>query len=297
MDILRTPDHCFESLHEFPYVPSYSHISDDQLGELRLAYVDEGEGPIILCMHGEPSWSYLYRKMIPDFVAAGFRVLAPDLIGFGRSDKPSEREAYSYLKHVEWIKAWIRSLDLQEICLVAQDWGGLIGMRILAEMPERFSRYSLSNTGLPTGDQMLPEAFHEWRTFSQEDTEFDTGQICNDFGSGTLKAAELDSFRAPFPDERYKAGARAFPMLVPASPEDPAAPGNRAAWEVLGSCHKPALMCFSDGDPVTRGFDAVLKERIPGTQGQPHITLSGGHFIQNQDGHRWANAIIHWIRN
>lgn len=186
------------------------------------------------------------------FVASGFRVLAPDLIGFGRSDKPSEREAYSFLKHVEWIKAWISSLDLQEICLVAQDWGGLIGMRLLAEIPERFSRYSLSNTGLPTGDQVLPGAFHEWRTFSQEDAEFDTGQICNDFGLGNLNAAEIDSFRAPFPSERYKAGARAFPMLVPASPD---------------------------------------------TQGQPHITLHGGHFIQNQDGERWANAIVDWIGN
>jgi haloalkane dehalogenase len=295
MEILRTPDTCFDNLADFPYQPHYCDLTDPDAGKLRLAYIDEGQGPAVLCMHGEPSWSYLYRKMIPTLVAAGYRVLAPDLIGFGRSDKPDDREFYTYQRHVDWIKDWIVQLDLQSVTLVAQDWGGLIGLRALAEMPERFARMSLGNTGLPTGDQPMGEAFLAWRTFSQQDPVFDCGLICNEFGKGVLTDAEEDAFRAPFPSDAHKAGARAFPMLVPSEPDDPASAANHKAWEVLGAWDKPLLLCFSDGDPITGAMRPIFEAMVPGAAGQPHVTLQGGHFVQNQDGERWAQTIVEWI--
>ena len=295
MEILRTPDTCFDQLDDFPYQPHYCYLSDRDAPGLRLAYIDEGEGPVVLCMHGEPSWSYLYRKMIPVLIAAGYRVLAPDLIGFGRSDKPDDRDFYTYKRHVDWIKDWVCQLDLQGITLVGQDWGGLIGLRVLTDMPDRFVRMSLGNTGLPTGDQPLGDAFEAWRQFSQEDPGFDAGFICNEFGQGALSEAEQDAFRAPFPTEDYKAGARAFPMLVPNRPDDPAADANRAAWQVLLAWDKPVLLCYSDGDPTTAAMRPVFEDKVPGCSGQPHVTLSGGHFVQNQDGERWARSIVDWI--
>ncbi len=295
MKILRTPESCFDGLHDFPYSPHYHELSDPDAPGLRLAYIDEGEGPIILCMHGEPSWSYLYRKMIPVFLDAGYRVLAPDLIGFGRSDKPADRDFYTYQRHVNWIEDWVSALDLQGITLVCQDWGGLIGLRVLTDMPERFARMSPGNTGLPTGDQPLGDAFSAWRQFSQTDPGFDTGFICNDFGQGSLSEAEQQAFRAPFPSEEYKAGARAFPALVPDRPDDPASEANRTAWRVLGEWNEPVLLCFSDGDPITGGMRPVFEQAIPGCAGQPHVTLRGGHFVQNQDGERWARAVVDWM--
>jgi haloalkane dehalogenase len=250
---------------------------------------------VVLCLHGEPSWCYLYRKMIPVFTAAGMRVLAPDLIGFGRSDKPADRYAYTYQSHVAWMTAWLEALDLRDVTLIAQDWGGLIGLRLLAEHPDRFARFSIANTGLPTGDGQPSDAFLAWRRFSQEDPTFDIGFICNEFGQGGLTDAEIDAYRAPFPSDEYKAGARQFPTLVPISSDDPARPANLAAWQVLGQWDKPVLLCFSDGDPITRGGEKAFLERVPGAQGQPHITLHGGHFIQNSDGPRWAQAVVDWI--
>ncbi len=295
MEILRTPDSCFDQLNDFPYQPKYLELSDPDAPGLRMAYIDEGEGPVVLCMHGEPSWSYLYRKMIPVLVAAGNRVLAPDLIGFGRSDKPSDRDFYTYQRHVDWVKDWVDQLDLRDVTLVAQDWGGLIGLRVLTDLTERFARMSLGNTGLPTGDQPMSDAFASWRQFSQEDPVFDIGFICNEFDQGGLSNAEKDAFRAPFPTDDHKAGARAFPMLVPSHPEDPASGANRAAWEVLKQWDKPVLLCFSDSDPITATMRPVFVENVPGCAGQPHVTLSGGHFVQNQDGERWAQCIVDWI--
>ena len=293
--VLRTPESAFTGLEDFPFEPRYSEVDGGELGPLRMAHIDEGDGPVVLCLHGEPSWSYLYRKMIPVLVAGGCRVLAPDLVGFGRSDKPAAVADYSYAGHVDWLEQWFLGLDLDDVTLVAQDWGGLLGLRLLAENPSRFARFSLSNTGLPTGDQPLPDAFRTWRRFSLEDGVFDTGFICNEFGGGGLSAAEIEAFRAPFPDDRYKAGARAFPSLVPDDPSNPASAANREAWEVLRGWEKPALMCFSDGDAITRGGERAFISQVPGCADQPHITLSGGHFIQNHDGERWARAILDWM--
>jgi haloalkane dehalogenase len=297
MTVLRTPDDRFEDLPGFAFEPHYCEVDDAELGPLRIHFLDEGpaHGPVVLCLHGEPTWSYLYRKMIPVFAEAGLRVVAPDLVGFGRSDKPSERSDYSYARHVQWMKDWLVAMGLCDVTLLGQDWGGLIGLRMVAELPERFSRFSLSNTGLPTGDRPINEAFHKWRAFSQEDPEFDTGYIVNLFGHGNLTEAEVEAYRAPFPSDEYKAGARQFPMLVPTDPDDPASVANRAAWKVLMQWHKPALMCFSDADPIMAGGDKPFLKLVPGTRDQPHITLSGRHFIQEEDGETWARAVVGWV--
>jgi len=298
MTVLRTPDERFAELPGFPFEPHYFEISDPDLGPLRMHYVDEGpcHGPVVLCLHGEPSWSYLYRKMIPVFAGAGCRVIAPDLVGFGRSDKPSERSDYSYERHVRWMTEFVVGMGLCDVTLVAQDWGGLIGLRVLAENPERFARFSLSNTGLPTGDHALSEGFLKWRKFSQEDPVFDTGFIVNLFDRGNLSEAEKDAYRAPFPDDRYKAGARQFPTLVPTEPNDPAAEANRQAWRVLREWHKPALMCFADNDAILGGGDKVFLKLVPGTRGQPHVKLKGHHFIQEEDGESWAGMVVSWMK-
>lgn len=298
MPLLRTPDSCFQNLEGFAFQPHYLKISDADFGPLRVHYLDEGpaDGPIILCLHGEPTWCYLYRKMIPVFVAAGFRVLAPDLIGFGRSDKLSEREDYTYQRHVRWIKDWLTAVGARDITLVGQDWGGLIGLRLLAENPDLFVRVSLSNTGLPTGDLSFGEDFLKWRAFSQKDPVFDIGNIVNLFGRGSLSEGEVEAYRAPFPDDTFKAGARQFPLLVPAEPDNVAAEDNRRAWQSLMQWTKPMLLCFSDGDPITGGADKAFLKLVPGTKDQPHITLKGRHFIQEEDGESWARAVVAWVK-
>ena len=298
MTVLRTPDERFNNLPDFPFSPNYVEVEDADLGALRIHYVDEGpdDAPVVFCLHGEPTWSFLYRKMIPHFVAAGFRVIAPDLVGFGRSDKPAKREDYTYARHVRWMRQLIEALDLRNMTLVGQDWGGLIGLRLATELDERFSAITVSNTGLPTGDQAMGEAFEKWKRWSQEDETFDIGFIVNLFGRGDLADEVVEAYRAPFPSDEHKAGARQFPSLVPARPDDPASEANRKAWLALTQWQKPMLVCFSDADPVTAGADAPFLKLVPGTRGQPHTTLSGRHFIQEEDGERWARVIIDWLK-
>jgi haloalkane dehalogenase len=298
MTILRTPDSRFENLPDFPFSPNYLEIDDEHFGQLRIHYLDEGppDGQVILCLHGEPTWCFLYRKMIPMFVNAGFRVVAPDLIGFGRSDKLSDRGDYTYARHVRWMRSLLTALDLKNVTLIAQDWGGLIGLRLVTSDPQRFAAFSLSNTALPTGDQAMPDAFIRWQQFSQEDPEFDIGSIVNLFGHGDLNDAEVEAYRAPFPADEYKAGARQFPLLVPVRPDDPASEDNRKAWMALTQWEKPVLLCYSDGDPITTGADQPFLKLVPGTKGQPHQTLHGRHFIQEDDGPRWAQAVIDWLK-
>jgi len=293
MEILRTPDDRFRQLPGYPFAPRYLN-----LGSLRMHYVDEGsrDGAAVLLLHGEPSWSYLYRKMIPLLTAAGHRAVAPDLVGFGRSDKPVRREDYSYQRHVDWTRGVIEQLDLRGITLVCQDWGGLIGLRLAAEHEDRFARIVAANTLLPTGDMPLGDAFLAWRKFSQETPEFSVGGIVQGGCVTSLTPEVVAAYDAPFPDDRYKAGARQFPALVPISPDDPASAPNRKAWEVFHRWRKPFLTAFSDSDPIKRGADRFLQQAIPGAQGQPHTTIAGaGHFLQEDKGEELARVVIDFV--
>jgi len=291
--VLRTPDAAFTSIADFPFAPHYAEIADPQDGTpLRVHYVDEGprDAPVALMMHGEPTWSYLYRHMIGPVAASGLRVVAPDLIGFGRSDKPAAKSDYSYARHVAWMRNWIEMLDLTNITLVCQDWGSLIGLRLVAAMPERFNGVVLSNGGLPAG-QPAPRAFAIWRAFSKFSPFFPIGRIVKAGTRRGLSDAEVAAYDAPFPDGSFKAGARIFPTFVPLGP-NVAVPDQLKAWEVLDRWDKPFLCCFSDSDPITRGGKGLFVDRVPGTAGQPHTTLKGGHFIQEDDPAGFVDCIL-----
>jgi haloalkane dehalogenase len=299
MQSLRTPDERFSNLPDFSFAPHYVEIDDGDGGRLRVHHLDEGprDGRVVLLMHGEPSWCFLYRKMIPLLVDSGFRCIAPDLVGFGRSDKPTERSDYTYERHVEWMRATLfDQLDLGDVTLVCQDWGGLIGLRLVGEHPERFARVVTANTFLPTGDTPPGKAFLAWQKFSQEAPEFPVGGIVNGGCATDLSPAVIAAYDAPFPDDTYKAGARQFPLLVPTSPKDPAAPANRKSWETLRAWTKPFLTAFSDLDPITRGGDAAFQRDVPGCADQPHTTITGGgHFLQEDRGEELAKVVAEWI--
>jgi haloalkane dehalogenase len=296
MESLRTPDDRFRDLPGYPFEPHYAEIPDGDGGTLRVHHVDEGEpdAPVVLLLHGEPSWSYLYRHMIPVLVDAGLRAVAPDLVGFGRSDKPASRTDYTYARHVGWLSAHVLdALDLRDITLVCQDWGGLLGLRLLAAQPDRFAAVVAANTFLPTGDGKPGEAFLAWQRFSQEVPAFPVGRIVNGGCTTDLSEEVIAAYDAPFPDETYKEGARQFPTLVPTSPDDPEAPANRAAWEVLAAFDRPFLCAFSDQDPITAGNERHLIERVAGATGQPHTTIAGGgHFLQEDRGPELARVVI-----
>jgi haloalkane dehalogenase len=298
MPVLRTPDSRFDGLEGWSYTPRYTEIDGGALGPIRIAHAESGplDGAVVLLMHGEPSWSYLYRKMMPVLAAAGCRVLAPDLVGFGRSDKPSEQSDYSYEGHVGWMRQWFEKQALTDVTLFCQDWGGLIGLRLVAAMPERFARVCAANTFLPTGDGKPSEAFERWREFSQKVPDFDSGFILNTGTARGLSDAARAAYNAPFPDDSFKAGARRFPMLVVTSPDMPSAAENRAAWQVLERFEKPFLTLFGDSDFVTLGAEKVLQARIPGARGQPHrIVGKAGHFIQEDAGEELAADLLKWM--
>jgi haloalkane dehalogenase len=293
LNILRTPDERFADLPGYSFEPHYLEVDG-----MRVHYIDEGppDADPVLLMHGEPSWCYLYRKMVPVLTSAGHRAVAPDLIGFGRSDKPGERSDYTYQRHVDWMSGFVDALDLRDVTLVCQDWGGLIGLRVAAENEDRFARIVAANTFLPTGDRNPGEAFLRWQKFSQEVPEFPAGRIVNGGCVSELSEDVIAAYDAPFPDDSYKAGARQFPLLVPTMPDDPASPANRAAWEVLRRWQKPFLTAFSDGDPVTRGADRVFQADVPGARGQAHTTIAGGgHFLQEDKGEELAKIVSDFI--
>lgn len=286
--VVRTPDARFVGLPDFPFAPHYRELADG----LRIHYLDEGPpgGRVVLMMHGEPSWCYLYRHMIPPVAAAGYRVLAPDLIGFGRSDKPTDKRRFTYAGHVGWMAEWIEALDLKDILLACQDWGSLIGLRLVARFPERFAGVVLANGGLPEG-QPPPPVFAAWRRFAKWSPVFPIGRIIQRGTVRRLNPAEIAAYDAPFPDRASKAAARVFPKLVPLGPNE-AVPDQQAAWRVLQQFDKPFTLAFSDGDPITGGGDAVFRQRVPGTARGLHRTLKGGHFIQEDDPEGFAAAIL-----
>jgi haloalkane dehalogenase len=293
MDLLRTPDERFSGLPDYSFAPHRYAVESG----LEMHFVDEGEAasPPVLLLHGEPSWSFLYRKMIPIFVRERFRAIAPDLIGFGRSDKPTDRRAYTYARHVDWIVRLIEHLDLRNITLVCQDWGSLIGLRVAAEHEARFARIVLANGALPLG-KSPGTAFRAWRAFARYSPVFPIGRIV---ASGCVTKLSLEvrrAYDAPFPSGAFKAGARAFPALVPTDPNDPAVPANRHAWEVLGRWEKPFLTLFGKNDPILGQSDRPFQAHVPGAKGQPHERFWGGHFVQEDRGDYLSNAIVAWIR-
>ena len=291
MEILRTRDDRFANLPDYPFEPHYARLEDG----LRLHYVDEGprDGRPVLMMHGEPSWSFLYRHMIPVVTDAGHRVIAPDLIGFGKSDKLSETDDYSYDSHIAWMLDWFDNLDLDGVVLFCQDWGGLIGLRLVAARPDKFAAVVAGNTMLPTGQGTPSEAFLKWQTFSQTVPVFPTGMILQGATVRELSDAEIAAYDAPYPDESYKAGARIFPALVPTAEDQPGAADNREAWKVLSDWDKPFVTCFSDQDPVTKGGEKIFQSRVPGTAGQPHRDIKdGGHFLQEDKPDELAALIL-----
>ena len=329
MEIVRTPDSRFEDLPDYPFAPNYAEVPDGEGGSLRIHYLDEGpaDGEIVLCLHGQPTWSFLYRHMIPVFVEAGYRVLAPDFIGFGKSDKPTERSSYTYANHVAWMSAWLEGLDVQGANLFCQDWGGLIGLRLVAAYPERFARVVAANTGLPDGMGMPPEAakpmwelyetipvvpaaelfqrfadkdgppgFFFWRKYCAESPDFNVGDVM--VMSGAEMTPEVRAaYEAPFPGPEYEAGARQFPSLVPIFPDDVEIPANKKAWESLAAFSKPLRTSFSDSDPVTAGGEKVLQARVAGAKDVDHITIKGaGHFLQETNGPEVATAMIDFMR-
>ena len=299
MKSLRTPDDRFTNLLDYGFEPRYATIDDLDGGTLRVHYIDEGpaDAAPVLMMHGEPTWAYLYRHMIPILLATGHRVIVPDLVGFGRSDKPTEVTDYSYARHVQWMQQLlIDHLNLSNVTFFGQDWGGLVGLRVVAADPDRFARIVVGNTGLPTGHSQPTKAFLAWQHFSQTTEKFPIGGLINGGCVRTLSEAEIAAYDAPFPDDSYKAGARSFPILVPTSPEDPAAADNQAAWEVFTSYVRPVLCTFSDSDPITAGGDKPFRELIPGAANQPHQTIvAAGHFLQEDKGPELAAIINDFI--
>jgi haloalkane dehalogenase len=294
MNVLRTPDDRFADLPGYRFAPHYVTVDG-----LRLHYLDEGppDAAPVLLLHGEPSWSFLYRKMIPPLVAAGHRCIAPDLAGFGRSDKPAAREDYTYQRHLDWLRGVvIGHLDLRAITLFCQDWGGLLGLRLVAEHPERFARVVAANTFLPTGDDPPSAGFLAWREYSQTTPSFHVGGIIKGGCATPLAPEVIAAYNAPFPDDTYLAGARQFPVLVPTTPDNPASEANRAAWQALRRFDKPFLTAFSDRDAVTAGYDKAMQRDIPGCRGQAHTTIAnGGHFLQEDQGEQLANVVADFI--
>ena len=293
-DVLRTPEERFADLPDFPYPPRFFACPDARFASLRMAYIDEGPAtaPPVLMLHGEPSWSYLYRKLIGPIAAAGFRAITPDFIGFGRSDKPKDRAAYSYQAHVDWLGRFVDALDLRNITLVCQDWGGPIGLRVLSERPERFAVVVAANTLLPNFE--LPplgiadwpgDGIAAWAASTRDLSDMPIGQI--------VSPANAAPYDAPFPDPAFKSGPLEFPALIPVRPDMPGIAENRRAWAVLDRFEGPFLTAFSDGDPFTKAWEDVFHHRVPGARGQPHVEIgSAGHFLQEEQGEALAEAVL-----
>ncbi len=296
MSVIRTPEERFNDLPDFEFAPHYIEING-----LRIHYIDEGKGGIVLCLHGEPTWSFLYRRIIP-ILATKHRVIAMDFVGFGRSDKFTERGEYSFHMHKDTLAGFIDKLALNKITLVVHDWGGLVGLGLVGETPEIFARLVIMNTGLPTAEESADRdrvnAFLAWRQFAERTPDLPVGQVIR-MGcvhGDRMKPEVIASYEAPFPDASYKAGAAVWPLLVPILPDDPGAAEMRQAREVLSKWNKPALIMFSDGDPITRGGDKFLRKLIPTAKNQPEIVIrDAGHFLQEEKGQEVAQHILDFV--
>ncbi|MGH2689423.1 MAG: haloalkane dehalogenase [Actinomycetota bacterium] len=298
MRVLRTADDRFENLPDFAFDPRYAEVGAEDGGRLRIHYIDEGspDAEAVLLLHGEPTWSYSFRSMIPALTEAGLRVVAPDLVGFGRSDKPAEVDDYTYERHVVWMGQFVEAIDLRGATLVGQDWGGIIGLQLAARHPDRFARIVASNHGFPTGDRAPTEAFLAWLEYSQAVDPFPVGEIVANACASRLEPDVVAAYDAPYPDESYKAGARVFPLLVPIRPDDPASPAARRALEALKAWDRPFLTAFSDSDPITAGADIMFQNTVPGSKGQAHATIRGaGHNLQEDAGLELARVVAQFV--
>jgi haloalkane dehalogenase len=325
---VRTPDARFTELPDFPYTPSYVELE----GGLRMAYIDEGprDGQIVLLLHGEPSWGYLYRKMVPELTAAGLRVIAPDMVGMGRSDKPVQFDDYSYLQHVDWVTQFVDALDLTDVTAFVQDWGSLIGLRVVGDMPDRFARVVVANGRLPVlpagirpvtlPDPPLPDdgirapfaddgrplaevtvipgmsqQFGQWAVYALTGTTFTASEVLQALTATELSPEELAAYDAPFPERIYMTGPRVFPSLINTVSEEPT---NQAARQVFDAWNKPMLTLFGRGDQ-TLGSDAVqaeMRDRVPGAVGQPHHAYpDANHFIQEDEGPDLARRVVAFV--
>ena len=295
MQILRTDEARFAGLPDYPFSPQWAEVQDG----LHMHYVDEGPrkaNPVVM-IHGEPTWSYLWRHMIPVIANNGYRVLAPDLIGFGKSDKPDNPLDYTYDRHMQWLTQWMLTLDLRQVTLVCQNWGSLLGLQLAARHPDRIDRIIVGNGRLPSGNSHAPTGATLWRAFSLYSPWFPISQLVQLGTERSLSRGELAAYDAPFPSHAHKSGARGFPRLLPRLPTDHVSELYRDAWSALERWRKPFVTCFSNGDPVTRGADRDLQRRIPGAHGQPHITLRGGHFLQEDAPLDFARVILDACRS
>jgi haloalkane dehalogenase len=284
VDVKRTPDERFRDLDGYPFAPRYAEVKADDGTALRVHYVDEGPrsaAPVVL-MHGNPSWSYLYRKIIPRLVAHGHRVLAPDLVGLGRSDKPAAKRDYSLARHVDWMSQWLAAVGVENATLFAQDWGGVIGFPVAMRHPERFARLIAANTGLPTG-QGASQALQDWLDYSDRASSLPVGQLIASWVVNGLDDAEKRAYDAPFPDPSHQAAALAFPRLIPLQPDNPGVPLMRDTWRQLERWTKPFLTVFGDRDPISKGAELGFQQRVPGAAGQPHVILSPAHHFLQED--------------
>jgi haloalkane dehalogenase len=300
MRMLRTPDERFAGLPEFPFAPHYCEITTADGDPIRVHYLDEGpaDGAVVLLMHGEPSWCFLWRRVIPPLVDAGLRVVAPDLVGFGRSDKPAEVANHSYSGHVEWMRsAPFEVLDLRELTLVGHDWGGLIGLRLVAEHPDRFARVVATNTGLPDGRHRLPELWWRFHDFVARTPELPVGVLVRSGCHSELASEVIAAYDAPFPGPEYQAGPHAMPDLIPQTLDNSETPAQQLAWLSLARFDKPFLTAFSDSDPITAGVDVMMRARIPGAAAHGPATIEGGgHFLQEDAGAELGGVIAEFVR-
>ncbi len=292
----RTPASRFVNLPDYPFAPKYLELDD----RLQMHFIDEGDkdGPVVLMLHGEPSWSFLYRKMVPVIVNAGYRAVVPDLIGFGKSDKPNETSAYTYQQHIEWLLNFVTKLKLENITLFCQDWGGCLGLRLAMMEQDRFSRIVAANTFLPNGMAPMPEAFKKWQEFVLKVPVFEIGRILDGATNTKLSDEIIAAYDAPFPDESFKAGARIFPSLVPTEPDDPEAVINQKYWQDLMAWQKPFLCLFSDNDPITKGAEKIFMKLVPGAKDQHHeIIVDAGHFLQEDQGKLIAEKVVAFMQS
>lgn len=315
MQVLRTPDERFDNLPGYAFAPSYVDVKTAGLPSLRMHYVEAGprDAPVVLLLHGQPTWSYLYRTVITGLAAAGLRVIAPDNIGFGRSDKPTDPTEYTFARHVDWLHSLVKALDLSEVTLVVQDWGGPIGFSVLAREPGRFSRVVATNTilhtcdpalagrlawahhGAPGGRVLLQETLLDYIAYYQRAPDI-TPSMFLQAVAGPLSTEVLAGYDAPFPDRTFKSGLRQMIALIPLTRNDPGAAIGRTAMAALGRWDKPFLTAYSDGDPATRGWETVFAEHVPGARGQNHTTIAGaGHFVPEQRGAELASIITDFV--